>query len=285
VLACEVAEGGIEQGVQRAMTDLWQRGRAAWPALPLAQDRFFRFLSTRLTETPAEQWPRLCAEDLYLACACVDHLPGAAEAFTATYASDLASFIARRGSDSGQVSELIQDLLVRLIVGEPPEGPKLAMYGGRGSLRAWLRVMAVRKTLNAKRASTRHAELETRLIVDMAADPKAPEIAIMQSRHAEDFRVALRESLAALAAEPQRLLRMHYGQGLNLTAIGAAHGWSKSTTSRRLADARQGLLDGIRVRLQERLRVTPAELDSLIIVMRSQLVGSLARALEQEQPR
>ncbi len=238
-----------------------------------------------MVDVPPDQWPRLHAADLYLACACLDHRPGAAEAFTAAYAQELATFLARRGGRAEDVSERVQDLLVRLLVGEPPAGPKLALYGGRGPLGAWLRVMAVRRTLNAARATTRHAELEMRLLVDVAADPKAPEIAILQARHAEDFRVALHESLAALGAEPRRLLQMHYGQGLNLSAIGAAHGWSKSTTSRRVVDARQALLDGIRDRLQERLRVTPAELDSLIVVMRSQLAGSLARALREGEAR
>lgn len=171
-----------------------------------------------------------------------------------------------------------------LLVGEPPDGPKLALYAGRGPLRAWLRVMMARRMLNAQRDSIRHAELEARLIVDIAADPQAPEVAILQSRHVGDFRAALHESLAALASEPRRILQMHYGQGLNLVAVGAAHGWSKSTAGRRLAEARQDLLDGIRERLQARLSVTPAELESLIVIMRSQLAGSLARALRAGAP-
>src|SRR5262245_8723135 len=106
--------------------ELWERGRARWPALELSFDRF----GAGAEEASGE----VHAEDLFLARACLAGVPGAASTFEREHRDALQAFVARVERRPDAVRELAQELLVEILVGPPP---KLASYSGRGPLRAW----------------------------------------------------------------------------------------------------------------------------------------------------
>ncbi len=66
---------------------------------------------------------------------------------------------------------------------------------------------------------------------------------------------------------------------MTLAALGVIRGWSRATTARRLTEVREALLASACGLLRERLRLTDSQLESLLGLVRSQLVASLAGLL------
>jgi RNA polymerase sigma-70 factor (ECF subfamily) len=106
-------------------------------------------------------------------------------------------------------------------------------------------------------------------------------VAFIKESYGPEFSAAFQEALAGLPADERALLRLHYGEGVGLTAIGAMYGWSKPTASRQVARARTSLLEAARGRLRARLRVTESDLESLLRVMRSELELTLSSLLRE----
>ena len=253
--------------------EAWQRGRTRWPRLDVTLASYAAAL--------AEGWPReLHAEDLYLAVACTEAAPGAAETFEREHREAVVGFFGT-GVGGPDPRELAQELFVELMVGP---AAKLRGYSGRGSLRAWLRMVAARRTLNARRREGRRASLEARAMRDATAQARDPELVYLKERYAPAFEAAFRDAIAALPGETRGLLKLHYAEGLGLTALGRMHGWSKATTSRRVAHAREGRLAVACRLVRERLRLDDRELESLIRLVRSDLGASLGGLLRSPAP-
>jgi RNA polymerase sigma-70 factor, ECF subfamily len=223
------------------------------------------------SRSPTDDAPEAHADDVVLAAACLAGLPGAAETLERRLRADIERAIARVESRAERRRELAQEVLVSLLIGDRGSGPRLRDYSGRGSLNAWVRMVAVRRALNASRDASRHARIEARLLRTTVQDSLDPELAVLKAEHAEDFALAFREALVGLPAAERMLLRLHYGEGVPLDGIAALHGWSKATASRRLGAARAALLAQATRCLQARLKLTVSELASLMRVMRSGL--------------
>lgn len=117
--------------------------RAAWRDVPLDPERFAYHLATRL-EAPVGL-DRLHVEDLYLACGCLDELPGALAAFERTCTTGIELAVSAAGIEAHAVPTVRRKICDRLLVkfGELP--PKLASYAGKGSLGSWVRIFAMRE--------------------------------------------------------------------------------------------------------------------------------------------
>jgi RNA polymerase sigma-70 factor (ECF subfamily) len=249
--------------------DAWERGRRRWPELDLPLERF---------AARAGDGREVQAEDLYLAAACADAVAGAAAAFRAAHREDLIAFALPILKSRPAAIEHADELLVELLVGGDA-GPRLAGYSGRGPLRAWLRMTAVRRALNQSRDVERHAALDARLLRDAALADQEPEIAYMKERYGAAFEAAFRDALAALPPAQRALLALHHGQGLGMDAIAAMHRWSRPTASRRVAAAREALFEAACALVRQRLNVAAAEVESLFRLVRSQLDISLSALL------
>ncbi len=269
-----------------SIREAWERGRAGWPELAVDLERFHAQVgdvdaeSSNTFNTP-DTPDTIHAEDAYLAAACVAGVPQAIAIFRAKFHRLILDFVARIEGRSGTPTDLADEILVELLVGDPPTPAKLAGYSGRGPLRTWLRMIATRRALNAARDQVRHAEIDERLARETVRTSPDPEAALLKAQYGPQFEAALRESLAALPAASRALLRLHYGESLALGAIAAMNGWSKPTAGRRLAESRETLLVATRKLLRERLRMTASELESMLRLLRSDLDASLAGLLTE----
>jgi RNA polymerase sigma-70 factor, ECF subfamily len=262
---------------------VWRRGSERYPELSLDLATFTKYLRARLTEEVDPQ--RFPASDLFLSCACLTGVPGAVERFADEYRASLATFVARVTHEPHSIEELVGVLLSELLAAGDWGEPRLAGYAGRGPLRAWLRMLAVRRSINEARDGDRHARLEHRLYTEATSASVDPEVSFIKQRYGPDFQAAFRDASCALPATERALLRLHYGQALPLAELAAMHGWSKPTASRRVAAARAALLEAACKLLRERLRLDGEELESLFRVVRSQLEMSLAGIMRTEAPR
>lgn len=245
------------------MDPLLARARAAWPQLKVDGAAFLKHLAAR----PGA----VHVEDLYLAFACQLGLPSALTAFEEKHLSQVASFL--DGPARTQADEVRQLLRVRLFVAK-----QISTYSGRGALGGFVRVAAVRMARDVQRGK---ANAEGAGDSDeLPVDSPDPELAYLKKRHAADFKRAFQTTLAALPDEDRNILSLSLFDALTTEAIGQLYRVDGSTIRRRLAKMRQTILDETLRLLTERLKLKPAELDSLLQVVRSQLDLSIRRALK-----
>jgi RNA polymerase sigma-70 factor (ECF subfamily) len=266
----------------------WERGRFAHPHVALSRAAFDEHLDG-LADPSAS--PLAHAEDLFLACACARGLPAALASFDALL--DAVPGWVRRVDDSPDFAdEVRQRLRERLLV--RPEGggaPRIAEYSGAGTLRAWLRIAAARTALNLRRNRDDRPmaplELADGQEPALAAFGTEPELQALRGERQDALRRALRDAFLWLSREERTALRLQYGASLTTEQIATALQTSRATAVRRLSQARTRLLGETRRLLGERLRLSPAEIDSFIDASREGLELSLTgllRTTDQAPP-
>jgi len=257
------------------------RGHAAFDNLALDDQTFAKQLA-RVIKTSGGD-PRalstLAIEDLFLACACLAGIEGAAAAFNLRHGATIRGTIARivRGTDDGEVE---QQLAASLLVGSVASPARIASYAGKAPLDRWLGVAAQRAALMWLREN----RTEVRARDGAAAEPAAsgnthPEMAFLKDRYRGDFEQALKESLARLPERQRTLLRLHLVNGVSVEKIGQMFAVSQPTASRWLAAARETLLDDLKATLGNRLGASSQELASLAGMVASRLDLSLSMLL------
>jgi RNA polymerase sigma-70 factor (ECF subfamily) len=257
------------------------RGHAAFGELALDDLTFAKHLARAIKMVGAS--PRivsaLAIEDLFLACACLAGIEGAAAAFSARHGTTIRGTIARivRGADSGEVE---QRLVADLLIGSAAAPGRIGSYAGKAPLDRWLGVAAQRAALMWLREN----RTEARAREGAAAAPPAsgsthPEIAFLKDRYRGDFEQALKESLARLPERQRTLLRLHIVNGVSVEKIGQMFAVSQPTASRWLAAARETLLADIKATLGNRLGASSQELASLAGMVASRLDLSLSMLL------
>ena len=242
------------------------RARAAWPRVTLDAQVFVGYLAERLPPSTAPQQAlrAVHAGDLFLAAACVHGHAGAQADLEAHFLPKAAAAATRVLRDADAASEVVQLLRARLLLSEAGRAPGLAAYLGQGPLSGWLRAAAVRTALNLRRGAGRQARAEQEVLAEAALRSEEAPWEPLRERHRADFQAALAEALAALPSRERMLLRLHVVEGLSLERLGTLYRTHKSTVSRWLAKAREEVLEGTRVRLVERLRLSPSELHSVL---------------------
>ena len=260
------------------LQDVIDRARAGWPELELDEGRFVAHLALHLVdEELATQLAALYAADLWLACGCADGDAAALSAFDEEVLSQVGLLLGRLQPTAQLVDEVRQQLRHKLLLAKPGARPRIAEYAGRGPLRAWVRVTAVRAALDLLRAAGTRAGADVE--PDDLAVGSSPELDYVKERYRLQFKAAFQAALRGLDPEQRNVLRLNVVEGLNIDEIGALFKVHRSTVARRIAAARQQVLTDARQRLRVELGLSAGEFDSLAGVMRSQLDLSVANIL------
>jgi len=175
--------------------------------------------------------------------------------------------------------EVGQRLRTRLLVAEDGQ-PHLLRYSGRGPLRAWLKVAALRTGLDLLRRQGKEQTLEER-VLSAAPGSDDPELRFLRTHYAGQFKEALDASMATLSDRDRRLLKMRIVDDLNIDEIGTLHGVHRATAARWLEAAREALGKGVRRHLEHELAVKREDLDSVLRLIRSRIDLSLDRRLAE----
>jgi RNA polymerase sigma-70 factor (ECF subfamily) len=287
--AAPVAVRPALQGIADLDRRLWTlvaEGRAAWPDLALAAKDLVQFVGRQTTAELADAaLDGLRPADLYLACACARGLPGALVAFDRDYMREVDIALARMRITGARLADVKQLVRQRLFVGGgtagvPTSAGKIGAYGGRGDLRRWVRAVAVRTCLNDLRKGKREVLVDDdHLIAQHAISADDPEVEYMKRTYASEFKAAFADALGQLGAREQTLLRYHHVDGLNIDEIGAIYRVHRVTAFRWLEKAKEQLVRSTLEALRVRLKLPPAELDSVLRMIRSQIHLSLVRHL------
>jgi RNA polymerase sigma-70 factor (ECF subfamily) len=254
--------------------ELWEAARTAWPDVVVETERFAAFVEERVGAAAVES---LRAADLYLVCACLDGNEAALRAFSALL-DEVGRKLSRLVRDDDVLADAKQ--LVRLVLlprGDRP--PALAEYSGRGELGGWLRIALGRELVRLGRRADRQQPLDTgeaALIADAEDDP---ETAYLKAHYQREFKDAFATALGELADHERRALRYAVVERLSIDEIAQLDRVHRATAARDVARARAHLAEKTRAVLQSRLQIEPAQLDSILRLVSSQLDVSVRRLL------
>ena len=182
----------------------------------------------------------------------------------------------RVDASSAFADEVRQRLGAKLV--RTDQGPaKLALYSGRGTLGAWLRVAAIREAQSLKRRGKRTVDADD---VALAVANQDPEVQLVRHRMAAEFRAAFAAVLMTLSTDERNVLRLHYSEGLTIEEVGKAYRVSRATAARWIASARQTIITRTQAALTERMGASAPNAGNLLAFVGSQFDMSLHRHLK-----
>lgn len=171
--------------------------------------------------------------------------------------------------------EVRQAMRVRLLVAEQGR-VRIDDYAGRGPLRGWIGVAAVRVALNLKRG---RAPADHDILAELVSAEADPELRHLKTLYRAEFRDALEAALGALPDRARALLRLSFVDGMKLAQLARLYGVHETTASRWVSRAAADVAEDARRRLMTRLSLSPSSFDSVARMVLSNLDLSIARVL------
>jgi RNA polymerase sigma-70 factor (ECF subfamily) len=264
----------VELSLEKAYAD----GEQAWPRVKLSYDAFCAHVRRALGPAPDWEWQRHAA-DLFLCAACALNEREATRLLNTQILPRAAKAIARIDSDAHFVDEAMQVLLHKLFVGPDP---KIAVYAGRGSLLAWLRVTATRVALDMLRTLGAQRAHQIDLSERIAQAGINPLNDLMKSRYAEAFQEALRTAIRELPVRDRNLLRLRLVGQCGIDQLGQMYRVHRATAARWLKAAHVKVFDSVREQLRTKFQLSDDEFDQMAVDMQSRLELSLNPNLSME---
>lgn len=284
-----LAPMSLDDDSRQRLEALYEQGVSAWPELKLSQQAWAEGIAARLVQTPPTEgvlaWVEgIAPEDAYLAIACEQGDNASLLAFDKHFSQELRRLVNRyRGPDLPE-EDLRQHLRERLFVDDGERPAKIRNYSCRGSLRGWLQVTGVRTFIDMLRVtSRRHKDtpsFEEGQPMDLADVADDPELQFLKIEYRSQFKGAFARAAQRLTSEDRNLLRLHLVGGLTIDQIGKLQAVHRATAARRIARAREQLLEFTREELMSALKLTTDEFDSIMNLIRSRLDLSMHRLLQ-----
>lgn len=253
-----------------------------WPNARVDEIQFVRAIAERLAaDTPARSLEAMQTDDLYLACGCAVGDPGALAGFEQRCGAAITRALAASGASLSERADLGQVVRQRLLVAPDGGAPRIASYSARGSLPAWVRVVATREAARTLPRARREVITEDDALVGLISDDDDPEIGYLKRLYRVEFKRAFHAAVEALDDRARLVLRQHMLDGLGIDRIAMLHGVHRATAARWVEAAREAVLAGTQRELLRRLRLSRSELASVIRLIQSQLEVSLPRVLRR----
>jgi RNA polymerase sigma-70 factor, ECF subfamily len=269
--------------LEAVLRDILEAARAAWPDLEVSAEVFLPYLAERLPEDSEAERALLevKAADLYLACACTQGDQAAVAAFEKHYFPDIQAALTKRDPSCGQLEDVKQSLYQKLFLSDGEHPAKIGKYSGRGDLRSWLCVTAVREAIDLLRKVQREQPVDDGALMDLTSSDEDQELSYLKRLYREQFKQAFQDALGSLSSRERTLLRYNLLDELNIDQIGAIYNVHRATIARWIAKARETLLDETRRRLMAGLRVDQTEFESIMRLIQSRFDVSVAHFLKK----
>lgn len=276
---------GDAQALERLLGRAFESARARWPNVALPAEHFVRHLAERLPDGNEESqlgWllNELRLDELYLACACTHVITGAAAAFEQHYLSKLPGRLRALKLSAAMIDDICQAVREKFLVSTDDRQPYIAAYEGKGELQNWMYVIAVRLARRWRRGDEPPAREDEAAALEALPSPGSdPEIELIRRSLQVELRSAVRDACTGLSEQERHLLRLHYVRRLSTAKLGTLFGVNQSTVSRWLASARQTIYEETKRLLQERLRLSSRDLESLVAEINSRLDLSISQLI------
>jgi RNA polymerase sigma-70 factor (ECF subfamily) len=252
--------------------------QARWPTVRLPPHEFVAYVAARIgpDESPLDQLASRQRDDLYLAFGCSVGDAAAVAAFDHAILRDLPRALRRGDLDQAHLEDTRQQVATKLLATNPPV---IGQYAGRGSLRGWVRVIAIRESGRLLAGQVQEKPVGDDALFDAVAHGVVPSQSLLKDAYRQSFKRAFEEALAALSIHDRLLLRQHFLDGLSIDRMATLHDVHRATAARWIAKLVEKLLVDTRARLQLALRLEADELDSVLRLIQSCLDASIGRAL------
>ncbi len=261
--------------LSRQLEEIVSSATLQFPKLALPVPVFMAFLGQRLQEV--DELGRLATNDLYLACACVNHVPGAMAAFEQLVRRDLAAVLARVPRQ--EHDDLVQAIRLKLFTGSPPG---LTAYSGLGSVKGWFRVTAARVVLNAVTRDQAPLPVDEDALLEQLSPTDDPELNALKLDLTRHFHEVLQVAFRALTPRERNLLRYAVGQGATVDQIAAVFNTHRSSASRWVVAARSSFADHVLIEVERRWGTSTASARKILQLVNSQLDLSWSRLAATE---
>ncbi len=227
------------------MTDVL-RGRIAeavsrGPSSTLRTDDVLVFLEAYALD--ATQYDDRRLDDIVLARACARGSPSAVDKFVSTH-QELLRAVGVQSMRPDERDDFQQHVLTHLLVQQGNTAPRVEQYRGRGTLRAFVRMVASRLAIDLKRArgnESTASDLGAWIVEELDPD-EALESAEVRTMVSE----ALIRALRGLKPPERRALRMRYVLGFSVARTAEALGIHEISVSRLVTRVRTRLLQQVR---------------------------------------
>jgi RNA polymerase sigma-70 factor (ECF subfamily) len=274
-------EAGTSEAI---LLDAIRSAQHAFPTVVLPPDVFIAYLHERMpTGIPEPVALRqMHTADLYLACACARGDACALATFDAHCLHGLDRVLLKMGIGADMTAEVKQDIRRRVLVGEGGP-PQIVGFSGRGDLRSWVRVMAVRQAVRRQGRARREVSLDDDRLLQHLVAPGSPESDHLKGSYRQEFKRAFDAALRALPDRERTLLRQHYIDALTIDELGGLYRVHRATAARLLVRARVALREATRARMMAQLEIPPDDLDSIMRMIRSQMEISLRGLMRRQR--
>jgi RNA polymerase sigma-70 factor (ECF subfamily) len=268
--------------LEGVLGDILEHAQAAWPDVHVDEDIFLEYVAQKLPEEATlRSLLELKAGDLYLACACVQGDACALAVFETHFFPVIEAALMRRGPTGANLEDVKQLLCQKLLIGDRNRLPKIALYAGRGDLRSWISVTAVREAIDLMRREQRETPMDDNALVELTDPTEDQELQYLKRLYRKEFKAAFQRALGDLPRRERNVLRHHLLDGLNIDQIGALYNVHRATVARWIARSRETLLKATRKALMESLHVNRGEFESIMRLIQSRFEVSIHQYLKR----
>lgn len=250
--------------------------REAWPGIEVEPARFAAELQRRIATGAGS----VKGHDIWIAIACVDGNEKAIAAVTDMLRREVQFAATKTTASREQVNDVVAKLSHVLFVDEPTRPAALREYSGRGDLKSYLRVTAMRELVKVVNRGRREVGIESDDLIDRIVPASDPELSILRAQYRDVVDAAMRAALETLDERGRALLRYAFVDGWNVDRVGELYKVHRATAARWIAAVRDQLGEHIRDELAKRLRVQVDDVDSIIRLVQSRIDVSLERVLK-----
>ena len=244
--------------------------RAAWRTLAdqgiaIPEDELVAALRARLGESTR-------VADLALAVACEHKDTAAIAMFERTHLAMVRRSLGKLKINPAIIDDVLGWMRFELFVRPAPT--LITTYTGRGDLGSWSRAIGVHEAV--KRARRLRREVSPDLAPELPVP--APELVAMRGAYGQAFTQALSSAFGKLEAPERTLLRQYFLDGLTIDVLAELYQIHRATAARRVAAAREQLVDSVRSILKKELGIGDQSVEEIITLSNlDESLGTLLR--------
>jgi RNA polymerase sigma-70 factor (ECF subfamily) len=189
------------------------------------------------------------------------------------------------GIDGDILDEVKQQLRRRLLVAESGP-PGIVRFSGKGELRRWLKVLAVRQALKLRGRTRREERPTGDSGLQQAVLPTGdPHLDYIKRLYQHELAAAIAQAFLTLSRHEQTVLRQSFVDGLTIDELGRFYRVHRATAARWVAAAQSKLSAATRLILKRQLNMNGSELSSILRLIRSGLELPLTGIFSPHRPR
>ncbi len=258
-----------------SLSGAWEIARQKLPQIAVPLELF----SAIASELPPEFPRHLRADELYLLCGCQLSDPYSQREFRRTFLAQVRKALRDFAMDEAMAEDIEQVIWTRFMVADEGERLPILRYAGKGKLKAFLRVAAVRTAMTWFRQQGKFTPLPTEAPADAVTPSADLPLLLAKARHREQFRRAFRNAMDRLEPPQRTILRRHYVDGVAADDLALELGVHRATVHRWIIGAREALYAQTKTEMLSEEAMSPTEFASIAKLLAGSLEVSLNRLL------